>query len=350
MAAACLLATVPAMGQRVQFPSAIAQDSPFSNVPPPGAALQGTIVPSAPGWDPYADAAHQPPALLPHSGAMNPALTCPPAIAVPAGQAQRLLQQIRFEYTWLDGGNSDGFGVTDVDLNATFAVPFLYNPAPLLITPGFTFHFWDGPDTTAVAGMPDLPPRVYDAYLDFAWQPQLTSWFAADLAIRTGVYSDFEYFSSDSLRFIGRGLGVFILSPRFQIAAGVVYLDRNNVKLLPAGGIIWTPDEDTRFDIVFPNPRLSQRLTTIGNTEWWGYVAGEYGGGAWTIERLGDIQDRVDYNDLRVSLGLEWISIRGNRSWFEVGYVFDREVDFIDTATPDFKPDDTWMLRAGLTF
>jgi hypothetical protein len=340
------------MGQRVQFPSTIAADSPFATVPPPGAALQGTIVPSSPPvWDPYADAAHQPPALLPHAGAVPPPpMACPPGMAMPAGQSQRLLQQVRIENTWLAGSGSDGFNVNDIDLSASFAFPFMYNPAPLLVTPGFAFHFWDGPDTSAANGFADLPPRVYDAYLDFAWQPQLTSWFAADLAFRTGVYSDFSYFDSNSLRFMGRGMGVFILSPRFQVTAGVVYLDRNNIKILPAGGVIWIPDEDTRLDIVFPNPRLSQRFTTVGNTEWWGYVSGEYGGGAWTIERLGGVEDRVDYNDLRVSLGLEWVHLRGNRNWFEVGYVFNREVDYIQTATPDFKPDDTFMLRAGATF
>ena len=45
------------------------------------------------------------------------------------------------------------------------------------------------------------------------------------------------------------------------------------------------------------------------NSNVWGFVEGEYGGNTWTIERtqLGGFGDVVDYNDLRLSLGAEWI-------------------------------------------
>ena len=44
----------------------------------------------------------------------------------------------------------------------------------------------------------------------------------------------------------------------------------------------------------------------MGNQDLWWYVGGEYGGGAWTVEREGDFSDRIDINDIRVMLGLEW--------------------------------------------
>ena len=54
---------------------------------------------------------------------------------------------------------------------ATFGVPIFYNPnTPLLITPGFAFNWLEGP----IGPDADLPPRVYDAYLDAAWYPRFT--------------------------------------------------------------------------------------------------------------------------------------------------------------------------------
>jgi hypothetical protein len=259
------------------------------------------------------------------------------------------LQRSQIENTWLARIGDRGFGANTTDLNGTFALPFAFTPTPFMITPGFTYHAWDGPDSAEFAGSPDLPPGAYDAYVDGAWRPQLTEWFEADLGLRVGVYSDFNKVNTDSVRFLGRGLGVATLSPQWQVALGVMYLDRLRIKILPAGGLIWTPNEDRRFEILFPNPKLAFRWTTYGNTDLWWYVSGEYGGGSWTIERHGGAGDRIDYNDLRVNLGVEATGLSGWHAWFEVGYVFSREILYL-SATPDIDPTDTIMLRAGLSF
>src|SRR5207248_154812 len=80
---------------------------------------------------------------------------------------------------------------------------------------------------------------------------------------------------------------------------------------LPAGGLLWTPTPQVRFDIFFPQPKLSAYLTTVGQYELWWYLAGEYGGGAWTIQRADGTDDRVDINDIRASAGLEMTGPRG---------------------------------------
>jgi hypothetical protein len=156
---------------------------------------------------------------------------------------------------------------------------------------------------------------------------------------------------TDAIRVIARGLGIITISPTAQVALGVVYLDRNNIKLLPAFGLIWTPNPDARFDIIFPQPKLAYRMRTVGYTEWWWYVAGELGGGAWHFTRADGQEDAYDYNDLRLILGLEWKnqSVPGLGGYFEIGYAFNREIDYAG-VNPDFDPDDTVMLRAGVTF
>lgn len=366
---ACLVAPSHALGQRIQFPSRVESGDSFSApaaaprsayaapptygggptlnyAPPtydygtgqPRVSLGDTIEPTP--FDPYSYPGEHAPALP------NPYGRSP---GEPWQQTNRFLQKLHIENTWLARFGDRGFGVNDTDLNGTFAVPFAFNPTPFMITPGFTYHAWDGIATGSFDGAPDLPPRAYDAYLDTSWRPQVTDWLTADLGLRIGVYSDFNKVNADSVRFIGRGLGIVTLSPQWQVAAGVVYLDRLDVKILPAGGLIWTPNEDRRFEILFPNPKLAFRWTTIGNTDVWWYVSGEYGGGSWTIERPGGAGDRIDYNDLRAMAGIEGFGLSGWHAYFEVGYVFNREILYFG-PTPDIFPTDTVMLRAGIAF
>jgi hypothetical protein len=348
-----VLWAAPAAAQRTQFATPLPQESqplPLYTQPPPvyaqppAATLDGTIQPIDPNWDPYnADPGTQTPLLVPPQGNIY---TQPDGSFA---QRERLVQQIHVEATHLGGDGGQDLDVNDVEANVTVAFPFSYGVAPLLVTPGFAFHFWEGPDVGAFPGSPDLPPRTYDAYLEFGWRPQLTPRLSLDLAVRPGIYTDFEFFDSDAFRIKGRALGILNASPQFQYVAGIVYLDRLKTKLLPAGGVIWTPTDATRWEILFPRPKLSQRLTTVGNTEFWWYAAGEYGGDSWAIERDSGLHDQFDYNDLRVSLGIEWTSFPGYRGYFEAGYVFEREVIY-KNGPGSFDPDNTYMLRGGLTY
>ncbi len=266
----------------------------------------------------------------------------------------RALQKIRLEHHWLAGQGAEEFGTNDSDINATFAFPFFYNQqTPLLVTPGFAVHLWDGPHSTSLNPADpsaDLPPRAFDAYLDAAWNPQVTPWLGGELGARVGVYSDFSKVVTQSIRIQGRGLAVLSFSPSFQVKAGVVFLDRNRVKLLPAGGIVWTPSSDTRFEILFPNPKLARRFTTIGTADWWGYVRGEYGGGAWTVKRMDGSIDSIDYNDLRVAVGLEFQRSGGLGGFFEAGLAFDREILYVHSPADNFRPNATVFLGAGVSY
>ena len=371
-----------ALAQRIQVPTVVEPESPFYQNPSPGAAmngstyngatLNGTVQPALPPLsDPYATSSAQPPVVspygqpaplqgvqgaAPYSSQAGPAYGTygqnPYARTLPDGTLAprlRFLNELLIENTYLARFGNRGFGIDDVGLAGSFAFPVLSTWSPMFITPGFTYHSWNGPASGNFAGSPDLPPNAYDAYLDAGWRPQVSSWFSADLDVRVGVYSDFSKVNSQSIRILGRGLGIITFSPQWQVAAGVWYLDRLTVKILPAGGVIWMPNQDTRFSILFPNPKISQRLWTIRNTDIWGYVAGEYGGGKWTVRRASGAGDVVEYNDLRALFGIEWFNLSGVRGNFEVGYVFDRHIIY-RSGTPTAHPSDTVLLRAGLTY
>jgi len=275
----------------------------------------------------------------------------------------RLLQDVRIRHSWQHGNNSTNqMDINDAELGTTLNWPnFLFSGRPLQVSPVFIFHFWDGPNTDPVAFPTDLPSRAYSGYLDFAWNPMVTPHFGGEVDVSFGVFTDFDTFTSNSLRTQGTGVFVLHLTPSVTIKGGITYLDRVDIKLLPAAGVLWQPDPNTRFDIFFPRPKLAKYLWTVGNTPVWGYISGEYGGGSWTVAR-GDpanpIKGRVDINDFRVGGGLEWTHQCGLSAFFEVGYVFERELYF-ENAVPFPAPvglsnrhplRDTIMLRGGLVY
>jgi hypothetical protein len=258
-----------------------------------------------------------------------------------------LLKQARLDYTWLPGGASKGLQINDVELSATFNVPVVEGWAPLLLTPYAAARFWQVPRGAVAA--PDLPSNLYDLNLEIGWRPRLARWLFADLAVTPGVYTDFKDVSGNSFQMRGRGLAIVAFSEQCQIALGGLYVNRNKTKFLPAGGLIWNPNDDTRCFLIFPQPKVSYRLTTCGTTQWWVYLAGEFGGGRWSAERASGAIDSIDYTDIRAIVGLESIVPHGLKGHVEMGYVFGRRVNFT-SDTPDYKPPDTLMLRAGISY
>jgi hypothetical protein len=391
LAVGCLLAAGTAWGQRVQFPTMVQQgagasapaagattspgwtapatSAPAASAPATAAPTWATPAPAAatpPAFDPYAPPMAAPAAPAPYSpyapspyapapytttpGALYPEGIEAPQILPPdsfVGQPLKFLQEARLRWTWLAPIGSNSLGINDVDTSASFAVPFFKTTSPLVITPGFSLHFFDGP--TEPPAETDLPPRTYDAFLDTAWYPTISPWFSAQVGVRIGAYTDFSTFSNQSIRVMGRGLGVVSLTPKLQIAAGVVYIDRLLIKLFPAGGIVWTPNPDARYEFLFPNPKLARRIMTLGTTDVWLYGFGEYGGGSWTFQHDDGQNDQFDYNDIRFGAGLESFGYRGLHGLFEVAYVFNRQVLY-RSGDPNFYPSDTVMLRAGLSY
>jgi hypothetical protein len=332
--------------------------SPAAVGPPPAFdpyTSGGSITPAPPVAAPYG---YTPPPGMPYPQQPAPPYQPAPYDIQPSGEGywaktQRLLQEISFEYTFLAGNSSSSnqFGVDEAEISATFAFPMFGNiETPLLVTPGFQTDWLDGPASgPPLSGGPDLPPRLYAAYLDFAWFPHCNEWLGGEFGLQPGIWTDFHNVNSDSIRILGRALGTVALSPTLDVRFGVIYLDRVDIKILPAGGFYYRPTPDWDMYLVFPNPKVRKFLTAVGNTKWYGYAAGEYGGGSWTVERQeGD--DRIDYNDIRVIGGLEWETQTHIRGHVEAGFVFDREIVFVSGDPPNFKPDNTIMLRAGVSF
>jgi len=184
-----------------------------------------------------------------------------------------------------------------------------------------------------------MPPRVFDFSLGLQRRDQLGG-FRYDVATAVVASSDFEGSSREGIRFPSHAVGFLRVGPSAELVFGVDYLDRGDVKLLPVGGLILLPNEDLRFEAVFPRPRAVFRLTDTHRL----FLAGELGGGTWAIEREAGFDDLATYRDLRLSVGLEHVDDGGGRLAFEIAYLFDRQLEYT-SGQGDCPLDDTVMIR-----
>ena len=266
----------------------------------------------------------------------------------------RVLERPRFRHTYLHGSNRSGVDGNELDINdfeiaTTLTRPnFLGSGQPLRISPGAIFSFWDGPETSSTGF--DLPARAFSAYLAFDHVTDLTRTGGFETNATVGVHSDYDNFSSDSLRLTGRVLGWQRINSYTVGKLGIEYFDRVRVKLLPAVGLFMSPNPDMKLDLYFPRTKLSHRVPNLGEYEAWAYVGGEYGGGSWAIERIDGSDDQVDINDVRAFLGIEWIGPRRVTGFVDFGYAFERELVYRSNPIDNLDIQDTLFVRTGVAF
>lgn len=203
---------------------------------------------------------------------------------------------------------------------------------------GYQFHFLSGPIIT------DMPARVYDFSVAYQHRDQLGA-FSYDAAASVMASSDFEGNCREGIRFPGHAVGFLNVGLKTDLVFGVDYVDRGDIKLLPVAGLILMPDPDVRLELVFPRPRAVFQLTERYRL----HVGGEMGGGTWAIERATLEEDLATYRDLRLCIGLEQLGDNNLGSALEIGYLFDRKLEYT-SGNGDYRPNDAVMIRLVGTF
>jgi len=304
------------------------------------------LAPQRPAAGPYVSerflAPEQAPPLVPETRLSRPAWG--QAVFQPVTtHKESFFQNLQYSGTLIGRDGPFDFGLYESKLSAVFAMPLPTKDHPLLIMPGYTERYFSGPLA------PDLPERIIDAYVEFMWLPKISERWTGIVSVKPGVFGDMEDSDADSFRITGRGLAKWDWVPgQWQLVFGVLYLGRNDVSVLPAGGLIWTPNESTRWDLIFPTPKAARRIGgQSGVYEDWLYLAGEFGGGQWSVTRAG-IQDTIIMRDFRITTGVhrKWNGGRGIQ--FEAGLVFGRVIEF-ESATPDHESDPAGLVRVILT-
>jgi len=264
---------------------------------------------------------------------------------LPPGAKPGMLQQVIYTVTELPKLGSNGLGLTVLEKSITLGLPAPTVDSPLLITPGFSGTIVDAP-----AGI-DLPGELYEGYIQARWLRKVGKRLGVDLAVAPGWYSDFHNDSSQALRITGHGFGAWEANDNLRVVAGVIYLDRYDVNMLPAGGLVWTPADDRRYELIFPRPRLAWRIAERPRAAHWGYLAAEFGGNQWAMQSATGLDEVVVIRDYRLLAGWERRPADLGISWrLESGFVFGRTVQYYDSDQPTAHPGDTFLVRAGVWY
>lgn len=264
---------------------------------------------------------------------------------IPADARAGAFQKLNLWGEYLPRFEGDSLGLSSLEANVVFGLPFPERESPLLVTPLYRATWLEGPDSPAV------PSRVHDASLDLHHFRRLSDRWLGDVAVTLGQYGDDNRIAdSDAFRVTGRALGIYQINPQWKGIVGVVYLNRAGYSVVPAAGLTYDAG-DIKVDLVFPRPRAAWRLggSVTNQDEQWLYVQGELGGNLWAVHRPGVGDDKLQYSDIRVLAGYERKVFGGWTRRFEVGYVFNREVEY-DSDGFDTALDDTLFARMGLTY
>ena len=258
-------------------------------------------------------------------------------------------------FTQVVGG---GFDTSQFDLRSTHGLRGV--PPFVTVTPGVNLLLADGPQTPPATvwwqadrfAEPDLPGALWAVDVELmAFMPLSKKW-STQVAVAPGVFSDFENLSGDAFRIPGRALAIYRKSPRATFTVGAVFLDRDDVRWVPAVGGIFKPTDRTTLELVLPRPRVVRQLWGDSpGAGGFGYVAGEYGGASWAVRRTAETGRRRDdvatLSDFRLLAGFE-LKRDGRTGWLaETGWVFDRGLEF-KSGRGDADFDDAWLFRLGI--
>ena len=247
------------------------------------------------------------------------------------------------DYSWTSRDGRKGFGTNDVYFNTSVLIP-VFEKAPIIFSPGFAIHLWDGPDDL------HLPGQVYDAMGRFTVPLVWSDRWAFEFGAAVGVSSDFQNSDADALRVLGAMVGQYCWSETLKLELGLAYLDRYDYELALVAGLRWKPREDLDIRIGSPVTRVSYRLAYNGyDRSLWGYLEANCDGGEWAVKRPDNLVRPVEYRNFQLKLGLERRVEDGPMTFIEVAYGFEREIE-IDDEDVDRQLGDTLSLRTGIMF
>lgn len=245
-------------------------------------------------------------------------------------------------FTWLIP--RDGFGVGEYDARTAVVIPlFLGGPPPKLAV-GFGATTFETPDGF------DVPDTLYNVQVELRWLRPINDSMALDLAAGPSWFTDFNTSAGRGLRVTGRALLFMTNSETVKSAVGVVYLGRKGLVAVPAVGLIYSPSEEERYELMIPRPRAVWRLAKGEASEHWVYVGAElFGGNSWAIDLPDGSEDVFIYRDYRLLAGYEFKQADGLSLRGEAGFVFARKAEF-ESDPRELEPGTTGFVRAVLSF
>ena len=260
-----------------------------------------------------------------------------------------ILQSINIGTSWAAAGKDEGIGLTEFKFGVSLGLPGpklgWLGKSFFMISPNFSYTNvdWKGPG--------DFPDSLYDASVGITWMKPVNERWSLIFNTSPGYAGDGNE-THDSFRIPVMFAANWTPNNRWKVMFGAIYTDRGDFPVLPFGGLLYTPNDDWRFEITAPTPRVARRFTAWSNEdcERWIYCGAGFGGGNWAIESTNGEPDLAMYREFALLLGYEAIRKNGLRWNFEAAYLFSRKMEFDYGTRPDYKPDDTLGLRLRVSF
>lgn len=232
----------------------------------------------------------------------------------------------------------NGFGLTDVELSTVDHRPRFTDHTLWDLSIPFGVHF------VTERGL-GLPPELYDIQIEGRWVQPIGEQFGFDVSVIPGFFTDFDSSQNNGFRVSGHLIGTYRYSDDLQLALGAMYLGRQDVPILPAGGLVWNIRPETQLELLMPNPRITQKVSTAQGNPQLVYAGFElFGGNSWAVSHFNTTQDTVTYRDFRFVVGCECGKPGSLRDTLEIGYAFARTVEFKNS--PEIQhPGGTLLLQ-----
>ena len=243
---------------------------------------------------------------------------------------------------YVSDGGSDALSIAHYDVSVRFGVPLGGMDNVVIVAPNFRQEMIDGPSTI------DLPNSLYVTGVNFTWMKTISPRLRSLAMVTPSIRSDFEA-TDDAVRVFGLGLLTYSLIPKkLDASVGVVYLDRDDIPILPALGVTWTPKPWWLFDLNFPRPRIAYRTAKDGAySESWVYTGVALGGNTWAVQRANGTEDVLTLRDFQWVFGWEHLRQGGRGLFAETGVSFGRALEY-ERGGEEVDFDNAMFVRLGI--
>ena len=265
------------------------------------------------------------------------------------GRRPGMFQGATFGFSYLPDLGSHGFEMTQVRVGTTFGLPAPIKNSFFLLSPSFE------PTFVKRCGPEPFPETLYSASLGCTLIRKINERWSAMAYVGPRWSSDGKETQS-AVRCSLMGGMTWVKSPQLQFRFGVVYSNRHDsFNVLPFGGLVWTPNEDWKYELMAPMLRVARRCHSFptvfsrdGESSHWGYFGIGFGGGTWAFQSVGNHPDVANYSEFSVVIGLESKRLERTPWKAELGYVFGRYMSFENHTMRDSPIGDTIVMRVTL--
>jgi len=264
-----------------------------------------------------------------------------PADTPPEDRSWLRLAHFRADAFWV-AGSGDSLGMFAASGSVTFGLAKIKG---VTVRPGATFYGFDSPTRTDVAS------EVKDLEVEVAWMHRFNDCWRMRIATTGGLYSDFEGDDiSEEFRLSGVGLVTYEKREDLQFVLGTAFVNVESQRILPVAGLIWSPNDNNRLELIYPEGRIATKVYKEGERERWLYLSGGYFGRTWRTQRTSGAFDDLSYSHWRIAVGYETSHLASGISWFvEAGFAVGRDLEYNSTIG-NYTPGSRALVRAGFYF